>query len=314
MHVDNYSRTKLPDSDRALDFSKYWNYETRFFYLRNRHRMRFSLLLLTLCILGCQSDDNTPVDPFHLPPFVKSLTVSPLSINTDTINIGPQRLPTDSLRITVTATVQVSDPEGLSNVKEVTVRVFKPASQDLIRTAQLFDNGTPPDASSDDGTFSGVVQFAIIRSDIGDFKVEVTATNDAGLASNSLSASVSVLRLNKPPTISDLAAPDTLSVGASTVLLRLTVRATDPDGQGDIQKVFFNSFRPDGSAATGNPFQMFDDGNASGSGDSVKGDGVYSLTIQLQPNATKGTYRFEFQAVDRSGASSNMIVHNVTVR
>ncbi len=200
MHVDDYSRTKLPDSDRALDFSKYWNYETRFFYLRNRHRMRFSLLLLTLRILGCQSGDNTPVDPFHLPPFVKSLTVSPLSINTDTINIGPQRLPTDSLRIAVKATVQVSDPEGLSNVNEVTVRVFKPASQDLIRTAQLFDNGTPPDASSGDGTFSGVVQFAIIRSDIGDFKVEVTATNNGDLASNSLSASVSVLRLNKPPT------------------------------------------------------------------------------------------------------------------
>jgi len=246
---------------------------------------------------------------------VKSFAISPSTINTDTINIGPQRLPTDSLRIGVKATVQVSDPEGLSNVKVVTVRVFKPASQDLIRTAQLVDNGTPPNASSGDGTFSGVVQFVIIRSDIGDFKVEVTATNNGGLASNSLSAAVSVLRLNKPPTLSDLVAPDTLSVGASTVLLRLTVRANDPDGQGDIQKVFFNSFRPDGSPATGNPFQMFDDGNVNGpSGDAIKDDGVYSLTIQLQPTTTKGNYRFEFQAVDRSVASSNTIVHNVTVR
>lgn len=277
--------------------------------------MRFSLLLLTLCILGCQSDDSTPIDPFHSPPFVKSLAVSPSSINTDTINVGTQRLPTDSLRIRVKATAQVSNPEGISNVKEVTARVFKPASQDLIQTAQLSSDGNSPGGAADDATFSGVVSFVIVRSDIGDFKVEVTATNKTDLASNSLATFVSVLRLNKPPAVSDVVAPDSVSVGTSTVLLRLTVRATDPDGQSDIQRVFLNSFKPDGSPATGNPFQMFDDGDVNGlSGDVSKGDGIYSLIIQLPPNTTKGNYRFEFQAVDRSGAASNVIVHTLTVR
>jgi len=277
--------------------------------------MRIPLLLMGLSILGCQSGDNSLVDPFHLPPFLKSLAVSPSSINTDTINVGAQRLPADSLRIRVTATAQVSDPEGLANVKEVTVRVFKPASQDLIQTAQLSDNGTLPDVSAGDGTFSGVVSFVIVRSDIGDFKVEVTAIDQADLASNSLTASVSVLRLNKPPVLSNLVAPDSVSVSTSPVLLKLSVEATDPDGPSDIQKVFFNTFKPDGSPSSGNPFQMFDDGNAGGtSGDAIKGDGVYSLIIQLQPNNTKGNYRFEFQAVDRSGATSNTIVRTVTVK
>jgi hypothetical protein len=315
MHVDNYSRTKLPDSGRALDFSEYWKCETRFFCVRNRPLMRFSLLLLALCFFACESTDNTPIDPFQLPPFVTSLAVLPTSINTDTVNIGPQRLPTDSLRITVTATVQASDPEGLPNVKEVTARVFKPASQDLIQTAQLYDKGNPPDALAGDGTFSGAVQFVIVRSDIGDFKIEVTATNKADVTSNTLTASFSVLRLNKPPAISDVVAPDTVSVGTSTILLILAVRATDPDGQTDIQKVFLNSFKPDGSPASGNPFQMFDDGNASGSsGDAIEGDGIYSLIIQLPPGTAKGNYRFEFQAVDRSGAASNIIAHTLTVR
>jgi hypothetical protein len=277
--------------------------------------MRIPLLLLALCVFGCQSNDNTPIDPFDLPPFVKSFAISPSSVNTDTMNIGPQRLPTDTLRITINATAQVSDPEGLSNVKEVTVRVFKPASQNLIWTAELSENGIPFSASAGDGTFSGVVSFLIVRSDIGDFKVEVTATDKADLASNSLSTSLAVVRLNKPPVLSDLVAPDSISVGTSVVLLKLSAIATDPDGQSDVQKVFFNSFRPDGSPATGNPFQMFDDGNVNGlSGDAVKGDGIYSLTVQLEPNTTKGNYRFEFQAADRSGAASNIIVHNLTVR
>lgn len=283
--------------------------------------MRFSLLLLTLCVLGCQSDDNTPVDPFHLPPFVKNFAISPSSINTDTINVGPQRLPTDSLRIAVTASVQASDPEGLPNVKEITARVYKPASQDLIRTAQLQDNGSPPDASAGDGTFSGVVQFVIVRSDIGDFKVEVTATNKADLSSNSLATFVSVVRLNKPPILSDLVAPDSAFVGTSTVSLRLSIRAMDPDGQGDIQRVFFNSFRPDGTLSSGSPFQMYDDGSENfippsnvRSGDAVKGDGIFTLTVNLPSGTATGRYRFEFQAADRSGSVSNTIVHSINVR
>jgi hypothetical protein len=276
--------------------------------------MRFPFLILALCVFGCQSNDNTPIDPFHLPPFIITLVVSPSSVNTDTINIGPQRLPSDTLKITVSVTAQVSDPEGLANVKEVVVHVFKPASQDVIQTAQLLGTGVVPAAAGNE-TFSGLVSFVIARSDIGDFKLEVTAINKAEIASNSLSTSVAIFRLNDPPVLSDLLAPDTVSVSTSTVLLKLAVKATDPDGQSDIQKVIFNTFKPDGSPSSGNPFQMFDDGNVNGpSGDAVNGDGVFSLIVQLPPTTTKGNYRFEFQAVDRSGAPSNTIVHNVTVR
>jgi hypothetical protein len=279
------------------------------------HLKQIFFLVMGLSVIGCQSDENTPIDTFHLPPFVKSFTISPNSINTDTINVGQQRLPTDSLNITVTATAQVSDPEGISNLQEVTVSVYRPASQDLVKTAQIFDNGVAPDAIAGDGTFAGLITFKIVRSDIGDFQVAVTATNKSGVASNTLSSFVSVERLNQPPTLSDLVAPDSVSVSTSVVFLQLTVRASDPDGQNDIQKVFFNSFKPDGSPASGNPFQMLDDGNAGGtSGDQVSGDGIYSLVIQLPPGTSKGDYRFEFQAEDRSGALSNTILHTITVR
>jgi hypothetical protein len=279
------------------------------------HLKQVFFLVIGLFVLGCQSDENTPIDPFHLPPFVKSFEVSPTSINTDTINVGQQRLPTDTLRITVNATAQVSDPEGISNLQEVSVGVYRPASRDLIKTAPLFDNGVSPDAIAGDGTFTGLVTFKIIRSDIGDFQIEVTAMNKSSVASNALISFVTVGRLNRPPTLSDLVAPDSASVSTSVVFLQLTVRASDPDGQSDIQKVFFNSFKPDGSPSSGNPFQMLDDGNAGGtSGDQVSGDGTYSLIIQLPPGTQKGDYRFEFQAEDRSGALSSAIIHIISVR
>jgi hypothetical protein len=328
MPVDNYSSTRLLDRGRALSFGTILEFETRFFCIQMSHLKQLLFLVIALFVLGCQSDENTPIDPFHLPPFVKSFTISPSSVNTDTINVGQQRLPTDTLRITVNATAQVSDPEGISNLREVSVGVYRPKSQDLIKTAPLFDNGIAPDAIAGDGTFTGVVAFNILRSDIGDFRVEVTATNKTELSSNSVSVPLAVVRLNKPPMLSDLTAPDSVSIGSPYLLFTLTIRANDPDGLGDIQKVFFNSFRPDGSPATNNPFQMYDDGSESQifpapvftSGDAVKGDGVYTLKIILFPNdpltgipTQRGVYRFEFQATDRSGAVSNTIVHNLTV-
>jgi hypothetical protein len=315
MPVGNYSSIKFLGLSRALDFWTILKCETRFFCIQMSHLKQVFFLVVGLFVLGCQSDENTPIDPFHLPPYVKSFAISPTSINTDTINVGQQRLPTDTLRITVTATAQVSDPEGISNLKEVTVSIYRPASQDLVKTAQILDNGVAPDAIAGDGVFAGLVTFNIVRSDIGDFQVEVTALNKSNVASNTLSSFVSIERLNQPPTLSDLVAPDSVSVGTSVVFLQLTVGASDPDGQSDIQKVFFNSFKPDGSPSSGNPFQMFDDGNAGGtSGDQVSGDGIYSLVIQLPPGTPKGEYRFEFQAADRSGVLSNTIVHTITVR
>jgi hypothetical protein len=315
MPVDNYSCIKLLRPSRALDFWTILKCETRFFCIQMIRLKGFFFLAIALFVLGCQSDENTPIDPFRLPPFVKSFEISPTSINTDTINVGQQRLPTDTLNITVNGTAQVSDPEGISNLQEVSVGVYRPASRDLIRTAPLFDNGVSPDEIAGDGTFASLVTFKIVRSDIGDFQVEVTALNKSNVTSNSLSSFVAIERLNRPPTLSDLVAPDSASVSTSVVFLQLTVKASDPDGPSDIQKVFFNSFKPDGSPSSGNPFQMLDDGNAGGtSGDQVSGDGTYSLVVQLPPGTPKGNYRFEFQAADRSGALSNTIIHTITVR
>ncbi len=280
--------------------------------------MRFSCVVcftLLALLVGCQKSGDTPIDPFHLPPFLSDLRVQPLTVNTDTMNVGTERLPTDSLTLSLSVVVTVSGPEGLQAVEAVQARFYKPASQTLIKADNLRDDGKTPDQAANDGLFAGQIPVKIVRADIGDFRVEVTARDKAGLLSNALSSAVRVVRLNRPPVLSDLKAPDSVSVSTAVVLVKLSIKATDPDGQSDIQKVFFNSYRPDGSLSTGNPFQMFDDGNFNGqSGDSEAGDGIYSLTVQLPTTTQRGTYRFVFQATDRSGAQSNEVSHLLRVQ
>ena len=118
---------------------------------------------------------------------------------------------------------------------------------------------------------------------------------------------------NLPPVISNsVIEPDTAVVNDTTVIFT-SVEAMDPNGANDILEVYFKVYKPDG---TTNDFKinLFDDGNTSENGDLVAGDGIYSRLIQVDQTNDKGTYRFEFQANDRSGESSNIIDHFVLIQ
>ncbi len=118
---------------------------------------------------------------------------------------------------------------------------------------------------------------------------------------------------NQPPDIANtVVEPDTVVVNAPTVIFT-SVEASDPNGQNDILKVFFIVYNPD-SSTNGSELELFDDGNIDDHGDLVSGDGIYSRLIQINETNQKGTYRFEFQAIDRGGKSSNIINHFVLIQ
>lgn len=120
---------------------------------------------------------------------------------------------------------------------------------------------------------------------------------------------------NIPPIIRNLQAPDTMILHSTdTLKIYLGLEVYDPDGYSDIKSVFFNSYLPDGSSSRNNPIYLFDDGNLQLNGDLVAKDGIFSRIIILPPNTTKGTYRFDFQAIDKKDESSNIISHNLVVR
>jgi len=137
---------------------------------------------------------------------------------------------------------------------------------------------------------------------------------------------------NEPPEIANTVVdPDTAVVTTATVIFT-SVEASDPNGQNDILKVYFIVYKPDGStngselelfddgvykpdgSTNGSELELFDDGNVDDNGDLVAGDGIYSRLIQVDETNDKGTYRFEFQSIDRGGKSSNIIDHFVLIQ
>lgn len=116
---------------------------------------------------------------------------------------------------------------------------------------------------------------------------------------------------NSAPVISNLIAPDTVVVQDPKSLVELHVSVADSNGLVDISSVSFDVFGP--GSGTGNKVSMFDDGKES-NGDEAAADGIYSRVIEVTPDNTTGDYRFEFSAKDRSGATSNKIIHTITIK
>jgi hypothetical protein len=125
---------------------------------------------------------------------------------------------------------------------------------------------------------------------------------------------IEVFRSSRAPAISELAAPDTVTLPPSgqVALIFMSVAAADSDGLGDIDEVYFRNL--DSPTDTTRKFFLLDDGHVNGvSGDSAANDGVFSIIVQLPSGTPAMTYRFQFEAVDRSGLSSNAILHPLTV-
>jgi hypothetical protein len=278
------------------------------------HPPIFTVILLSLIIgsSGCETKIDSIVDSIGAPPVLSFISLTPSTVNSDSINVGSNRNPSDTLVITaelsVRATGQVQNP-----VLIVTWLLRSPSNTRVVSSGEIHDDGTGLDQSKGDGTFTGKLTFLIRRVEIGVFHAEVSALSQNGFQSNTYIAPLSIYRGNRPPTLLSVVAPDSVNLANQTQALTLHVKASDPDGSADLARVVFNSFKPDGTASGGNPFQMYDDGSSS-HGDGIAGDGIYSLIISLPSTTVTGTYRFEFQAFDRSNESSSTIVHRVTVR
>jgi hypothetical protein len=268
---------------------------------------------LALFAGGCEKKSSSLIDSTGSPPVLVQTSVSPTSINSDSINVGASRSPDDVLSISAIVTAQINGAPD-NPVTAVRFGVSNPDADLSISDGQLFDDGVAPDAKKGDGQYSAKIAFQIKRVEIGVFKISISAEGQNGFQSNTNIVPLTVYRGNNVPVLSDLDAPDSVKLGSQTQLLVLHVRASDPDGLSDVASVVFNSFKPDNSPSGGNPFQMYDDGNVSSHGDEKAGDGIYSLIVTLPPTVQTGTYRFEFQAFDRSSAQSNIIVQRISVK
>ncbi len=119
---------------------------------------------------------------------------------------------------------------------------------------------------------------------------------------------------NSTPVIDSVYIVDTVTVSApDTAIIVLNAKVSDADGKSDIQSVSYYVVKPSGSK--GDTYYLYDDGVVDGSHyDLFAGDQIYSNKISIPYSVTKGTYRFDFQAKDKSGAVSAIKSHYITIK
>jgi hypothetical protein len=277
---------------------------------------KFSIaVIILLFVTGCEKINNTLVDSVGSAPLLLYASFSNSIINTDTINVAGHSLrsPDDTLIIRGVAKVKIDSSTKGTNTSFVGYSITNFNFSSSLTDGTLHDDGVFPDLKANDGVFSGDIEFQIQRATIGTFSLNVWSESTTGYKSNTFMLPIQIIRLNRPPVLSHLIMDSLISLkDLNQKYLQIIITANDPDGQKDVRMVYFNTFKPDGSPSSGNPFYLYDDGAANGaSGDLLAGDGNYSLKVGL-PSAV-GIYRFEFHAVDRSNDTSNVIIKNIVV-
>ena len=123
-----------------------------------------------------------------------------------------------------------------------------------------------------------------------------------GLETNS---NTEILDLGMPPVIINISVPDTLKVLELELDNHFNINAyvTDGDGLNNISTVVFKTFAnyPDSTILDTAYFSLYDDGGLDSSfysGDSLKGDGIYSNQISLDLDINPGVYKWIFSAKD----------------
>ena len=233
-----------------------------------------------------------------------------ISINpTISIHDIPAAIKRTSDEITIFM-VKVNDPQGIRTIREVRIEINQ--GRKLIEAGLMWDDGQNGDIIAKNGTFTYSIIPEELSFSLGMIVLTIQAEDEQENLSTELYSAIFVKEflINNPPEISEVSAPATISrsQGGSHMI---TAKVSDPQGLPDIQKVFFNSFKPpDGSPASGNPFLMYDTGN---NGDLQANDGIYSFQFSISPSNDIGEYRFEIQAQDNSVAMSNKVVHIITV-
>lgn len=265
---------------------------------------KYFLLIAVLLFAGCEKDFDGIIDTENLSYDV--IGISTFENKTYT--------PLDSL---IQLNVFLKSSE---NVKTVFADLYSPASIKLnAESIILFDDGNSEhgDIISGDNIFSN--KFPLSEFDLnGNYKIYYYITDNSGITHliGVHSFNYDNSQDNLAPLISNLVAPDTAIIGAEDTFIKISVKADDPNGEDDIELVFFNSFiPPDGHASSGNPFSMFDDGS-NDHGDDVANDGIYSVIIVLPAppvQVPKGQYRWEFQVRDRGKKLSEKIIHFIQI-
>jgi len=223
---------------------------------------------------------------------------------------------------------------GGNELDSVTVNWFSVTAENAPDVILLNDEGLKGDILSNDQVYSRKIINNVqnlmnpLISDTGIVFMEYHAF----YGSEKISLIDSLLIGNIIPVIDSVAAPDTITRPSdATVSLHLIkARANDADGLETLKWVGFTSFHVQGDSLmnNGNFIYLYDDGSDTirylpniTSGDSIKGDGVFSFRIPVYGTGfsdpsfqTKaGTFNWRFICQDEENEYSRVVEHEIVI-
>jgi len=200
--------------------------------------------------------------------------------------------------------IYAMDPDPDDQISEVWFEIFRPDGSTNEQKYIMLDDGfSGGDSIAGDGRYSLRISSAEMDQQLGNFQLLFYAKNNHEVVSEPLKAFIHIMPSNnEPPVLLSVAAPDTLS-SSSPDTSYLILEVTDPQGLNDIDSVWFQSFRPNGSS-NGNRYYLHDDGV---DGDQTAGDGAFTIGITSYGASPLGLWRFEFWARDIHGAVSDSL-------
>ena len=204
-----------------------------------------------------------------------------------------------------------------SDIRKVWIEIIAPDNETLAPgKISMYDTGSPNagDAVKGDNIYSNLVimKDAFINGTyLINFYIEDKTETSKKVASQTFLFDNGTS--NVAPVILSVSAPDTLEVGNDTLSFTINATVVDSNGIKDIKEVYFVTIRPD-QTTNGLATSLYDDGNFSGNGDATSGDGIFSRNLKIYPTNQKGTYRFDFEAKDRGGLSSQVVQKYIVVK
>ncbi|HKI79616.1 MAG TPA: hypothetical protein VKA26_13840 [Ignavibacteriaceae bacterium] len=252
--------------------------------------------LLLLIIFGCNKDYNNVID-------VPISNIQVLSVSTANSFIYNSA---DSL---ITININFKFVTGLTAV------YFDVYNPELIKVnsdqLELYDNGnsTNGDLTEGDNIYSNKFPMSMYYLS-GEYVVKYFYKDNSGNIYQSAQQNFTYSngQNNVAPIISNLVMPDTANFDQS---ITFSVQAFDSNGAGDINNVYYEFFKPDGTQIINSSgvskFSLYDNGDTSGAGDSIANDGIFSAKLTFPSGQTAGSWTFKFRAVDRGNKFSNEI-------
>ena len=258
-------------------------------------------VICTAALSACDSAPGTQ-DLSRSAPVVKNIQVAPDFLALDLIGDTAGVVTTD-----VSVALDVSDADGDLSMVFIIIGSPIPGGSH-VGEAEL--------ALQTNSRVEVTVSVSIPSGQAGLLSVTAFASDEDGRMSNRIFSSIEVTSGSEPPSIDQIDIPDRVtrpSQGQPAIDVQIVAHVSDPDGIGNVAfvEVLVNGrvtprLCDDGGQGTCNT-------GFGSSGDVAVGDGLFTLTIQIEASNAAGVNTFEFTAVDRSGLRSSTVIRTIAV-